>query len=422
MIIRAALASSDGINVDRHFGAAEVFEIYEINTISHTYEKVDRRTTCKACHEHVHNSDRLEKAIRTIEDCNTVFAAAVGYGARAELIKYDIIPVETELSIWRITRGLAYGRMKLPSLYEIKEKNRKSTITGNARKNLKQLQNIHPCMGGDAHFKRGRIHLPVSPECNIQCKFCSRRMDKSVIRPGVTSLILTPEETPDIISKAKTLCPELSVVGIAGPGDTLASTKALETFALVKKHHPEMICCLSTNGFRLPDRIDRIAEIGVETITVTVNAVDPEIEAKINNFVIDENGVKHEGIEGAKLLIEHQLQGIKRAAELGIVVKINSVLIPGINNDHIPEVARVTSELGASLLNIIPLIPQNEMADIPAPSTELIQQVRTEAGKYLEIFMHCKHCRADSCGIPGQGQDLHGKLYDKEVAETFSHG
>ena len=51
-----------------------------------------------------------------------------------------------------------------------------------------------------------------------------------------------------------------------------------------------------------------------------------------------------------------------------------------------------------------------------------LEKVRAEAGEYLEVFRHCKHCRADACGIPGKNQDIHSLLYDKEVVETFSHG
>ena len=130
-------------------------------------------------------------------------------------------------------------------------------------------------------------------------------------------------------------------------------------------------------------------------------------------------------IEGAKMLIENQLAGIKRAVELGIVVKINSVLIPGINDEHIEAVAKKTSELGASILNIIPLIPQNGMAHIPAPTCQQLDEVRRKAGAYIDVFRHCQHCRADALGIPGKGKDLHSELYKgrtERVAETFSHG
>lgn len=287
---------------------------------------------------------------------------------------------------------------------------------------FQHLAKLHPCLGGEAHFKYGRIHLPVSPTCNIQCKFCKRGFNKSEVRPGVSSLIIKPAEAVETVKKALKLCPELRVAGIAGPGDTLATDYALETFELIKKKFPSLLKCLSTNGLRLYDKAERIAKAGVETLTVTVNAVDPEILKDICSYVIDENGNKLEGVEGAKILIDSQLKGIKKISELGVIVKINSVLVPGINDKHIVEIARVTKELGASIMNIIPLIPQNELAHLEAPTCEMLERVRCEAGQYLDVFRHCKHCRADACGVPGKNQDIHGKLYDKEVVETFSHG
>lgn len=288
--------------------------------------------------------------------------------------------------------------------------------------NFGHLVKTHPCLGGEAHFKYGRIHLPVSPSCNIQCKFCRRGFNKSEVRPGVSSLLLTPEQAVETVRKALKLCPEISVVGIAGPGDTLATDHALETFRLVKKEFPQLINCLSTNGLRLEEKAEQIVEAGVQTITVTVNSIDARIQKDICSFIIDENGGKLEGEEGARKLIDAQLRGIKKISELGVIVKINSVLIPGINDMHIKEIARVTKELGASILNIIPLIPQNELSHINAPTCGLLDKCRGEAGEYLDVFRHCKHCRADACGVPGKNQDIHGQLYDKEVVETFSHG
>lgn len=288
--------------------------------------------------------------------------------------------------------------------------------------NFDHLAKTHPCLGGEAHFKYGRIHLPVSPSCNIQCKFCRRGFNKSEIRPGVSSLLLSPEEAVKTIRKALTLCPEISVVGIAGPGDTLATDHALETFRLVKKEFPHLINCLSTNGLRLAEKAEKIVEAGVETITVTVNAIDPNIQKDICSYVIDENGNKLIGEEGARKLIDAQLKGIKKISELGVIVKINSVLIPGVNDTHIKEIAKVAKELGASILNIIPLIPQNELSHLEAPTCQLLDKCRGEAGEYLDVFRHCKHCRADACGVPGKNQDIHSQLYDKEVVETFSHG
>lgn len=307
-------------------------------------------------------------------------------------------------------------------LIDEEELKRKLAKKHNKTGKFEHLAKTHPCLGGEAHFKYGRIHLPVSPTCNIQCKFCKRGFNKSEVRPGVSSLILKPEEAVETVRKALKLCPEIRVVGIAGPGDTLATDYAIETFELVKKEFPDLVNCLSTNGLRLAEKAERLIKAGVETITITVNAVDPKILKNICSYVIDENGNKLEGEEGAKKLIDAQLKGIKKISNLGAIVKINSVLVPGINDEHIKEVARVTKELGAQILNIIPLIPQNELNHIEPPTCELLEKVREEAGQYLDVFRHCKHCRADACGVPGKNQDIHNKLYDKEVVETFSHG
>ncbi len=424
-MIRAAFATGDGININRHFGVADRFDIYEIDTEAKKYELVDTRRIDSYGVSLQHDDSLIERLADAVDDCNIVFSAKSGLHAKQALDAKLIQSVDVEREVTFVLDRVINSKVSILAPKYKDEKKRK-TFTGSASKGaFENLQRRHPCLGGHSNVTAGRVHLPVSPVCNISCKFCTRAFNKSEIKPGVSSLVLKPEEAVETVRKAKELCPELTVVGIAGPGDTLANDQALKAFKLVKEEFPDLICCLSTNGFRLADKIEEIAKIGIETLTVTVNAVDPEIEAKINNFVIDEKGIKHEGIEGARLLIDKQLEGIRLAAQKGIVVKINSVLVPGVNDKHIPKVAKVTSELGASILNIIPLIPQNEMKDIPAPTCADLEEVRAEAGKYLEVFRHCQHCRADSLGIPGKGKDLHNELYKdrkERAADTFSHG
>ncbi len=287
--------------------------------------------------------------------------------------------------------------------------------------NYENLKQSHPCFGGHKNNK-GRIHLPVSPGCNIQCKFCDRKINDDEQRPGVTSKVITPAEALGVIKRALELCPEITVVGIAGPGDTLATDNALETFRLIKEHYPKLLKCMSTNGLLLYKRADEIIEVGIDSLTVTVNAVDPEIEAKLNSAIIY-NGKKYMGVEAAKILIENQLKGIEKVAQAGITIKVNSVLVPGINEEHIEDIAKVVSKAGASIYNIIPLIPQYELADSPAPTCAQIDAVRTKAGQYTDVFRHCQRCRADAIGIPGES-DFGDQIYQKRIShkDTFSHG
>ena len=286
---------------------------------------------------------------------------------------------------------------------------------------FEKISTLHPCFSGKANMTRGRVHLPVSPSCNIQCRFCKRTFNKSEQRPGVTGELLSPENAAVLVDKALDLCPEITVAGIAGPGDTLATPHALKTFQLIHERRPELILCLSTNGLLLERYAQDLYDAGVRTVTVTVNAVDADILKNIcGGIVLD--GQRLQGEEAAQILIDAQKRGIEKMSRLGAVIKINIVLIPGINDHHIGEIAKTVKEQGASLINIIPLIPQHELSHLPAPDCHELMEARSAAEAYLPVFRHCQHCRADACGIPGK-QDLADLLYaTRKVQETFSHG
>lgn len=284
-----------------------------------------------------------------------------------------------------------------------------------------KLRNNHPCFA-EKPGNLGRIHLPVSPACNIGCRFCSRVLNDTEQRPGVTAKVITPEESIAILKKALKICPAIKVVGIAGPGDTLATDTALQTFRLIDKEFPHLLKCMSTNGLLLAEKADEVIEAKIDSLTVTVNAVDPVIEAKLNKFVVY-HGKKYDALEGAKILIENQLNGIRKVAESGITVKVNTVLVPKINGHHIEQIAKTVSSLGASIYNIIPLIPTYELKDEKAPFCFQIEEARKQAEKYLDVFRHCNRCRADAVGVPGVN-DFSKEVYSEDfvVSETFSHG
>ena len=259
-------------------------------------------------------------------------------------------------------------------------------------KSFSELTKTHPCFSVGAKVNKGRVHLPVSPGCNIGCRFCDRRLGVDDMRPGVASMIISPEEAVEAARAAVALCPDITVVGVAGPGDTLATPYALETFRLIKKEFPGIIKCMSTNGLLLPEYAQEIIDVGIDALTVTVNAVDPEIQAQICGG-ITYRGKRYEGVEAAGILIENQLRGIQTVAGAGITVKVNTVLIPEINAGHVETVAKTVAEAGAKLYNIIPLIPQHELNWCSAPDCALISGVRGDAEKYINVFRHCRRCR-----------------------------
>ena len=269
----------------------------------------------------------------------------------------------------------------------------------------------HPCYSEKACHGFGRCHVPVAPKCNIQCNYCIRDFDcVNESRPGVTTKVLNPDESMDLVKNVVEKYNYIKVVGIAGPGDPLANEETFETLKRLHEQYPNVIKCISTNGLLLPDKIDLLQKYDVGNITVTLNAIDPEIGAKIYQHV-DYQGKRYTGLEAAKLLLSQQLKGIEMAVERRMFVKINTVYIPGINEDHIPAIAKKVGEMGVYNFNLIPLIAQYKFAGITPPTPEMKKKMQDECSKYVKQMRHCQRCRADAIGK--LGHDIQSCMYEK---------
>ncbi len=277
------------------------------------------------------------------------------------------------------------------------------------RKEVQDKIARHPCYSKNAH-QYARMHLPVAPACNIQCNYCNRKYDCSnESRPGVVSNLVDPSGALKHFRAVKKRVPNLSVIGIAGPGDALANPKA--TFAalrMIKAEDPEVQLCISTNGLNLVDYIDELVEVGVNHLTITINCIDPNIGAKIYPWVFF-NHKRLRGIEAAETLIQRQMAGLDAAAQAGLLIKVNTVLIPGINDQHIQAVSDAVNRKGAMLHNIMPLISEPEhgtyfgLTGQRGPTEEELNRARLQSGSNMAQMTHCRQCRADAVGTLGEG-------------------
>lgn len=272
------------------------------------------------------------------------------------------------------------------------------------KESLKKALSEHPCFNEAAHTKFARMHLPVAPKCNIQCNYCNRKYDCSnESRPGVTSEVLSPRSAMNKISYVKKKIPNLKVIGIAGPGDPLANEETFETLELLRKKFPELVPCISTNGLMLPKYSKRLYELGVRFITVTINAPDSKTASEIYGSVLWE-GKLYNNTEGAEILLNNQLEGIRACSDLGMIVKANIVMIPDINASCIPKLVTKVMGVGAYTVNILPLIPvhgtkfENLRGPTPAERKKLIDS----CAQGTRMMRHCKQCRADAIGLLGE--------------------
>ena len=284
-----------------------------------------------------------------------------------------------------------------------------SSATGDMDEKLQERIAKHPCYSEEAHHHYARLHVAVAPACNIQCNYCNRKYDcANESRPGVVSELLTPEEAAHKVLVIAGKIPQLTVLGIAGPGDPLANPeRTFRTFELIADKAPDIKLCLSTNGLMLPEYIDRIKQLNIDHVTITINMVDPEIGTQIYPWVHYKRK-RYRGIEGVRILHEKQMEGLQALKEADILCKVNSVMIPGINDEHLAEVNKVIRSHGAFVHNIMPLISAPEhgthfgLTGQRGPKPAELKAVQDSCAGNMKMMRHCRQCRADAVGLLGE--------------------
>lgn len=259
----------------------------------------------------------------------------------------------------------------------------------------------HPCLDHEAHFRDARLHLPVAPKCNIRCNYCDRKIGGYECRPGVTSRIISPKRAIQSVEEGLRRCENLTVVGIAGPGEPLANPETFEVLKHIHNSFPSLIKCIATNGLLLPMHVKRLITLGVHAVSVTINTVNPVVGTRIYSYIAYKGRVL-EGLQAASQLIDNQLRGVEMAASHNLIVKVNTVLIPEVNTSCIEELASEIARRGAYIQNIIPLIPQYKFSSLNAPSPSMLKEARDIGAAYIRQFDLCKLCRADALGVPGK--------------------
>jgi nitrogen fixation protein NifB len=212
--------------------------------------------------------------------------------------------------------------------------------------------------------------------------------------------MLKPEQGLAYLQRVMALRSDVSVTGIAGPGDPFATPElTLETLRLVRDAYPEMLLCVASNGIALAPHADALGRLKVSHATVTVNSMRPETCAKIYDWAYDGSQTLR-GEEAGRFIAAKQTEAVKALVNAGVTVKINTILIPGVNDQETGEVAECMTSLGAKLMNIIPILPVEgtPFGKFESPSALKLAAARAEARKSLPQMGHCRRCRADAVG------------------------
>ena len=102
------------------------------------------------------------------------------------------------------------------------------------------------------------------------------------------------------------------------------------------------------------------------------------------------------------LIVESQMLERRR----NLTGRTGTVRVNLRNDAQIPLIAARVKQLGAFVMNIMPIIPQAELAHVTPPTEEYLGAVRKANEGIIGQFAHCKQCRADAIGLIGQDLNL----------------
>ncbi|MEM2877934.1 MAG: GTP 3',8-cyclase MoaA [Candidatus Hadarchaeales archaeon] len=168
------------------------------------------------------------------------------------------------------------------------------------------------------------LRISITSRCNLRCFYCHGEG----CRAGST------EMTPPEIEKIARLAFELGIrsVKITG-GEPLVRDDICDIVKGISSAGFEDIS-MTTNGLFLAEKAADLCEAGLRRVNVSLDTLRPELYARITG-------------ESA---LPRVLSGIEAALKAGMnPVKINTVVLSGLNEDEIPDMIGYASRHGVAL-------------------------------------------------------------------------
>ena len=232
-----------------------------------------------------------------------------------------------------------------------------------------------PCHCKGSCAERECVLLPVAIRSNSRRKWGFHPSEQA----------MAPEEALERLKNAVDKDTAIGMVGINGPGDPLAAPEpTLRTLKLVHESFPDLSLGLGTIGFNAAPLAGELASLGVERITVMVDALDPEIITSLYSWI--RPGTRTlPPTTAAMELAEAQEAAIKTLVDAGITVEVESIIYPGVNDGHLSEVAVKVKEWGASSMRLLPFVPTGGEGEPGVSSEEFLDDLRRGLSKHITL-------------------------------------
>ena len=164
------------------------------------------------------------------------------------------------------------------------------------------------------------LRISLTDKCNLRCIYC---MPAEGLQWLPKNDLLTADE---IARLADIAIRELGVEEIRFTGgEPLVRADLVDIIGLIHAMHPQVPLAITTNGIGLEKRAEALAKAGLARINVSLDTICPETFAELTR----------------RDKLDAVLRGIDGAAAAGLhPIKINAVLMPGLNDTQAPQLLK----------------------------------------------------------------------------------
>lgn len=202
------------------------------------------------------------------------------------------------------------------------------------------------------------LRISVTDRCNFRCTYCMPAERTYTFLPRAE--LLTFEE----ITKIARIFAGLGVVKlrITG-GEPLLRRDLTDLIAMLAGIDGIEDIALTTNGFLLPQLANPLRQAGLHRVTVSLDSLVPETLTALSGRLVSPQKI---------------LEAIRIAKDVGLAVKVNTVLQRGVNDGEILDLVRRFRDLGVVLRFIefmdVGTLNQWAMTRV-VPSREVLDQI-----------------------------------------------
>jgi len=237
------------------------------------------------------------------------------------------------------------------------------------------------------------LRISLTDKCNLRCIYC---MPAEGLQWLPKNDLLTADE---IARLADIAIRELGVEEIRFTGgEPLVRADLVDIIGLIHAMHPQVPLAITTNGIGLEKRAEVLAKAGLARINVSLDTICPETFAELTR----------------RDKLDAVLRGIDGAAAAGLhPIKINAVLMPGLNDTQAPQLLKWALAGGYQprVIEQMPLGPRDQWdRSAMVTAQDIIDVISTKFDLTPDTTEETAHSAAPATMWRISDGDMHGKI------------